>query len=126
MSGLTITQDDINKSKMVPPAWYVVDIIDAKEDVAGASSKNPGSTVYKFTGKIKDGDNAGVNLYWNFSEVAPGFAVEFIKACGREVVPGQSYDLIGTKGKTIQVHVVRGSYNGKPQNTVDGYRALAA
>jgi hypothetical protein len=27
-----------------------------------------------------------------------------------------------TVGKVVDVHVVRGSYNGKPNNTVDGYK----
>lgn len=117
------TKEDIARGTLVSPGeWYTVKISSYKDAVA----RTDGSKLAKFTADILDGEFKDVKLYWQFSEKAPGFAIPFAEALtGQKVQEGDDLDMgQNTVGKELQVYVVRGEYNGKPQNNVDGFRPI--
>lgn len=118
---------DLLRGKVVEPAWYVVNIVSVGE----APSKDGGSTNYPVEGVIvKNADNgsedfAGVPLDWNFNSKAIGFAVGFLAALGVDVKAGARFELANAAGKTMEVFVENGEWQGRIVNRVNHkYRVL--
>ena len=118
---------DLNRGKIVDPAWYVVNI----DNVGEAPSKDGGSTNYPVEGTIvRNADNGsedfkGVPLDWNFNSKAIGFAVGFLSAFGVEVKSKARFDLANAIGKQIEVFVENGEWQGRIVNRVNHkYRAV--
>jgi len=121
MPKVTITPQDVLRSKVIKPDWYPVEIKDLKDEPS--STDGSMNTVVSF--EVADGDYAGVPLVRFFNEKAPGFWIEYFRACGAEVTEaGGSYDPFATKGMKIQVHVSNEMYKGQMRNSVDGFRPL--
>lgn len=120
---MQITPEDHLKGSVIEPGWYPVIVKDEEEKVA----KGDGSGYSSITMEIIDGPAKGVLLYQNFSEKAPSFALDFLKAVGIVVDKNKTtdIDLHSTVGKTLMAQVVRGEYLGKPKNEVSNYRARA-
>lgn len=123
-----MTPEDFLKGQLVQPGWHPAVIIGWDESkVAGQNAKNPGSSLIEAQFKITDGPNKGATLFQNFSEVAPGFMVPLMEALGHKFdkTKAATFETSAAtmKNKTVDIHVVRGSYNNKPKNDIDGYRA---
>ena len=118
---MQITPEDHLKGSVIDPGWYPCIVKDEEEKVA----KTDGSAYSEVKLEITDGPFKGVVLYTNFSEKAPGFAIEFLKACGYNLDPKKpvDVDLHACINKALMVSVKRGEWNGRPKNEVNGYRA---
>lgn len=132
MALFTITQDDINKGKLVEPAvWYPVEVVKVEDKVA----KTSGADMILVHLLIRDGEFKGTTLYQNFMPDFPGFIVDFLAAIsGTERTKEFEQKILNNpidisdktvKGKKLEVYVTRGSYNNKPNNQIEGYRPAA-
>ena len=118
---------DLLRGKVVEPGWYLVSI----DNIGEAPSKDGGSTNYPVEGMIlRNADTGaedfkGVPLDWNFNSKAIGFAVGFLAAFGVDVKAGARFDLANAIGKTIEVFVENGEWQGRIVNRVNHkYRAV--
>src|SRR5689334_13874164 len=78
-----VTPEDFLKGELAGLGWHPSQIIkwdDTK--TAGATSKNPGSTVINVAFKIVAGPSKDKVVFQNFSEVAPAFMVPLLEALG--------------------------------------------
>lgn len=118
---MQITPEDHLKGAIIDPGWYPCVVRDEEEKV----SKGDGSAYSEIKFEVTDGPCKGVFLYTNFSEKAPGYALDFLKAIGMNVDKSKTMDvdLHSTIGKALMVNVKRGEWNGRPKNEVNGYRA---
>lgn len=127
----SVSPEDFLKGQLVEPGWHpsvIVSWDDTKK--AGQNAKNPGSQLVEVQFKVTAGPNKGATVYTNFSEVAPAFLVPLLEAVSGtkfdKSKPVQlDVDAAAMKGKAVDIHVVRGSYNNKPNNQVDGYKAYS-
>lgn len=129
MPVISFSDRDMNRGKVVEPAWYVVHI----DNIGEAPSKDGGSTNYPVEGTIlHNADNGsedfkGVPLDWNFNSKAIGFAVGFLLAFGVDVKAGARFELNNAVGKDIEVFVENGEWQGRIVNRVNHkYRQLRA
>lgn len=127
----TFSEDDLNRGKIVKPGWYPVEIKEVTQKAAGPEAKNPGSRLDLVELTILDGEEKGVILYSQFSEVAPGFVAPFQAALtGKPIKAGDKMisfdDSAALKGKKLDVHVSRDKYKGKDKNVVDDYAPFGA
>lgn len=124
MGRLTITQDDINRSKILEPGWYQTEIT-ACEDTLAKSDKSTNTTL---SFKVLSGAFKGAIVYRLFNEKAPGFAIPLLKALGVEIgevgESGREFDLDATVGRRIEVYVKNREYEGQIRNEVVDYRPL--
>jgi hypothetical protein len=118
---ISFSDRDMNRGKIVEPAWYVVHI----DNVGEAPSKDGGSTNYPVEGVIvRNADNGsedfkGVPLDWNFNSKAIGFAVGFLLAFGVDVKSGARFELANAIGKDIEIFVENGEWQGRIMNRVN-------
>jgi len=126
MPRIQIKNEDLLRSKLLPPGWY--DTYTGKEiDVtsAGQNAKNPGSALYVFKMKVETHpDLKDVPLRFQISEIAPGMAIPLLKACGWQPKVDNP-DLNACVDKHIQAFVQRGSYNGRDTNEIVDFRPRA-
>ena len=127
MPMIQFGERDLLRGKVVEPAWYLVRI----DNVGEAPSKDGGSTNYPVEGTIiKNADNGAedfknVPLDWNFNSKAIGFAVGFLSAFGVDVKAGARFELANATGKTVEVFVENGEWQGRIVNRVNHkYRAV--
>lgn len=120
---LNITPEDHNKAALLDPGYYPC-IIRAQEEKV---SKGDASAYTEVKFEVLEGPYKGAVLFTNFSEKAPGFAIEFFKALGANIDKSKTteVDFASIIGKKILVNVRRGEWNGKPKNEVNGYRPIA-
>jgi hypothetical protein len=126
---ITFSDRDMNRGKVVPPAWYRMRIDSVGEAPAKASDKGP-STNYPVEGTILFNADNGDKQYadtpvdWNFNSKAIGFAVGFLQAFGVEVKSGTRFDLKSAEGRELDVFVENDTYQGRVINRVNHkYRA---
>ena len=112
MARVTITQDNMERSKIIPPGKYIVLVSNATEETAGTD----GSSLFVYELKVDEGVNKGVAMRYQVSEKAEGMGYEFWEACGFEIKPGVVLDPTSFKGKRCGCFVQRGEYKGRPQN----------
>lgn len=129
MPMIQFGERDLLRGKVVEPAWYLVRI----DNVGEAPSKDGGSTNYPVEGTIiKNADNGAedfknVPLDWNFNSKAIGFAVGFLSAFGVDVKAGARFELANATGKTVEVFVENGEWQGRIVNRVNHkYRTVRA
>jgi hypothetical protein len=112
---------DMNRGKVIDPAWYLVKI----ENIGEAPSRDGGSTNYPVEGIIiKNADNgdakfADTIIEWNFNSKAIGFAVGFLKALGIDVKAGARFDLANAIGHNVEVFIENGEWQGRIVNRVN-------
>jgi hypothetical protein len=132
MALFTITQEDLNKGKLVEPAvWYPVEIVKVEDKTA----KTSGADMILVHLLITAGEFKGTTLYQNFMPDFPGFIVDFLAAIqGVERTKDFEAKVLNNpidvsdktcKGRKLEVYVTRGSYNNKPNNQIEGYRPAA-
>jgi hypothetical protein len=122
-----ITERDILRSKVLDPGWYKVRVDKvSQEPSADQSSTNTWIDLTTLDGPLqKDGSSpTKVPLRRCFSEKAPGFAINYIKACGGTVgAQGGTIDMKKSEGKTIMAYVANRLWDGNMQNDVKDFRA---
>jgi len=93
--------------------------------IGEAPSKDGGSTNYPVDGTIvKNADNGSeefkdVSITWNFNSKAIGFASGFLASFGVEAKQDQRYELNSAVGKTLEVFVENGEWQGRIVNRVN-------
>jgi hypothetical protein len=112
MARVTITQDNFDRSRIVPPGKYPIEVTDSKLEQAGTD----GSDLWVYELRIIDGAFKGVVMRFQVSEKAQGMGYSFWEACGQKVVVGAQIDPLAVKGKRCIAFVQRGEYKGRPQN----------
>jgi hypothetical protein len=123
-----MTPDDFLKGGLAEIGWHPAQIVkwDDTSKTAGPTSKNPGSQLINVEFKMTAGPNKGKPAYTNFSEVAPGFMIPLLEALGATFDKKSTVTVEVTKasmeGKFVDIHLVPGSFNGKPNRTIDAYR----
>lgn len=121
MPMIEFTDRDILRGTLVEPAWYRMRI----ESVGEAPAANGGSTNYPVEGTILfNGDNGDVKfknvpVSWNFNSKAIGFAKGFLEAFGVSPQAGKRVDLAAAEGRTLDVFVENGEYQGRMLNKVN-------
>jgi hypothetical protein len=124
---LTITKEDLLKSKILEPGWYKVKITNATSKPASTD----GSIVYTLEmvvtsgPKQKDGAMpAGLKLFRTYSEKAPGFAVKLFQALGAKIDPekGAEVDFASTVGRELGAYVKNDLYKGVMKNVVEDFQ----
>ena len=121
LQKMTITEEDLLRSKIVTPGWYKAVVKDInQEQAADGQSLN---TIVDII-VTEDGEFKGVPLKRYFSEKAPGFSVTFFEACGAKIAAGSSYAWEPCKGKTLQVYVINGEYRGRKTNVAEDFRPV--
>lgn len=124
---LTITREDLLKSKILEPGWYKVKI----NDVAVKEAKTDGSTVYNLEMTViggpsqKDGVSpVGIKVFRTYSEKAPGFAVKLFQALGAKIDPekGAEVDFAGTVGRELGAYIKNDLYKGVMKNVVEDFQ----
>ena len=121
---LTIEREHVVAGKLLKPAFYKCRYDSYEEKPAGEQAKHPGST-NRFTYFIVlEGDDAGVRLQVCHAESFAPLMGPLYTACGGTFAEGVTLDLEEGVGKELLVHVIRGTYNGKPTNEVDGFKAI--
>lgn len=116
-----VTAEDILRSQIVTPGLYPAEITEYVEDKAKDSS-----VLHVYTAKITaPGEFHGVPLRIQFSEKAMGFAIPFLAAFG--IDPRKPSGKLEPKkfvGKKLRVNVVNGTWNGNPNNQVNGFAPI--
>ena len=133
MPVVSFEQDDILRSKLVTPGWYVVRV----ERVLTKPSKGTNAettTIWPIEGKIvKNAENgseefAGVPTPagWNFNDnpKAKGFMIGFFESLGQKVEAGKRLELSAAEGKMLCVFIENDNYEGRMVNRINHkYRA---
>lgn len=122
MARVSITQEDVDKSRIIPPGKYIVDVADYQQDTAGSD----GSELYVYELRVAEGKEKGVIMRYQVSEKAVGMGIEFWEACGLKAQAGSTLDPADVKGKKVGCFVQRGEYNGRPQNKPVSFFSLGS
>ena len=122
---ISFSEKDLLRGKVVTPGWFRVRIDSVGESPAAVKEGRSPSTNYPIEGTILfNGDNgdtefSGIPLDWMFNSKAIGFAVGFLKALGVEVKKDTRFELKAAEGKTLDVFVENGEYQGRLVNRVN-------
>ena len=118
-----VSPQDVKRSKIVRPGWYLVKVTEVKPEKA----KDGQSTNIVVDLEGMEGEAMGVPFRYWISEKAPGLAVPIIKAFGGKVTEdeGSDFDFETIKGKTVRVEIVTDKFQGRPQNKVNDWAPTA-
>lgn len=123
-----ITETDMLRSKVLDPnQWYKCKVEKVTQEAS--SDKTSTNTWIDMTvidgPPQKDGSSpVKVPVRRCFSEKAPGFAINYIKACGGAVGPlGGTIDMKKSEGKIIMVFIANRLWEGNMQNDAKDFRA---
>lgn len=123
MAKITITQDDINRSKVVDPGWYNVEVM----SVTDSQAKSDGSLNTTVELKIIDGTFKGAIVYRLYNEKAPGLAIPFLKALGASInEDGGTFDLALAVGKRVKAFIKNEDYQGITRNRVEDFQPISS
>lgn len=122
--------EDFLKGQLANPGWHPAEITDYEELESKRRPDSPSdwqpSSYVKMTFKIVAGDNRGQVKYQNFSEKAGSMIVPLLEALGATINKKErmSFDASADKfkGKRVDIHIIRGSWNNKPKDEIDGFR----
>ena len=125
---ITITKEDLLKSKLLEPGWYKARVLQTTTKPA----KTDGSTVFTLEMLVTAGPNqkdgsapAGVKLYRTYSEKATGFATKFFQVLGATIDPNgnNKLDFDAANGRELGVFVKNELNNrGVMQNVVEDFQ----
>lgn len=118
MARVTLSQQDILRSKLVAPGWYPLLVKSHSEEAAGTD----GSALYVYELIIEDGAFKGVPIRFQVSEKALGMGIEFWEASGVPVTPGVAIETDKAVGKKVEGFIQRGEYKGKGNNQAVSFR----
>jgi hypothetical protein len=120
---ITITREDLLRSKVVTPGWYACRITNVEE----AQAKTDGSRIINVDMVVmSDGPVNGVPIQRTFSEKAFGFATQFIEAIiGREVSEdGGEFELSGAVGRDLDVFIKNEKWQNRLVNRAEDFAPL--
>ena len=123
MPIITITREDLLRSKVVTPGWYACKVTNVTESPA----KTDGSLNYNIDMVItQDGPFNGVPLRRVFSEKAVGFAEHFIEAfLGKKIDEnGGQFELANAVGRSLDVFVKNGKVENRLVNQAEDFAPL--
>lgn len=126
MSVVELGNRDLNWGKVVPPAWYRINIksIGEKPSKDGNSVNYPTEGEILFDGETGSTEYAGVSVIWNFNSKAMGGFVALMRALGEEPKAGQRINTEAAVGCTVDVFVENDTYDGRLVHRVNHkYRA---
>lgn len=118
MARVTFTQQDILRSKLLPPAWYPILVKSYSEEQAGTD----GSALHVWELIVEGGPFSNVPIRFQVSEKALGMGIDFLEACGFSITTGVPVELDKTVGKKIETFIQRGEYKGRGQNQPTAFR----
>ncbi len=127
MAKLTISPQDMKRSVVLDQGWYNVEVTTVtEEDNAKGDAKNIVVDLVGLPSADPDKNKAaGVPLRRYFTEKAPGFAVNFIRACGASVGDeGGTFDIASSVGRKMQAFVKPRPYEGRMTNDVADFKPL--
>lgn len=128
---LSASPDDFLKGKPIDVGFHpaVISAYVEKQSKRRADSSPDwsSSTYAEVQFKITAGPNKGSVVYTNFSEKAATFIVPLLEAItGKEIPKDKPFNgevsEVALKGKLVDIHVVRGSWNNRPKNEIDGFK----
>lgn len=123
MGMLNITKTDVLKGKAIPAGWFVGEVTDYEEAV-----DKDGAALHKYKGVVLEGPHKDHPMEFQFSEKAPGFAINFLNACaGKDVVgeDGGAFDMKQAVGKKLKAKNEPKLYNGRTINNWVDFMANA-
>lgn len=130
MPIVSFSNEDLLRSRIILPGWYVVAInsIGEKPSNDGGSTNYPVEGIVGVNADNGDGSFAGVPLYWMFNSKAKGFMVGFVKVLvGTDPKADERFELKMAEGKSLEVFIENGEYQGRIKNNVNHkYRVLGA
>ena len=123
---IRITKEDLLKSKILNPGWYLAKV---QQTTAKAASTDQ-STYWTIEMKVLGGPNqkdgsspVGVTLYRVYSEKATGMAAPFFKAFGVQFTDDNDLDFDAANGREIKVNVQNALNNkGRMSNVVEDFQ----
>jgi hypothetical protein len=118
---LHLSPEDILRGKLVDVGWHE-GIVKSIDESAASTDQ---STNWKLTIIIREGGKFdGVPLERYFNEKAPGFAINYLKACGFTIdeKTGGDFDLQKTVSRPIGFFVEIGEYQKRPKNEIKDFR----
>lgn len=124
MPIIELSNRDINRSKIVTPAWYRIRI----DSITESTSSKGDSTNYRVEGTIlhnaDNGDKEFAEVptpYWNYNSKAMGFVVPLLRALGEEPVAGR-IELRNAEGKEIDAFIGNQLVDGIMRNQLGDLR----
>jgi len=130
----TASPDDFLRGSLAEVGWHPAVIEDAEAKLSkggvnpqtGIEKEQVNMMVVKF--KITAGPSKGVTIFRNFPENFPTLMIDMLeKGFGTVIDKKKGFDADLTaeklKGKTLDIHVIRGKWAGKDKNEIDGYRS---
>lgn len=119
---LDFSNDDLLRSQIVIPGWYLIELGEYEEKLSSAGdSTNMVFRDCKIIRNAEDGSDqfAGVPVFVRFNTKAKGFIVGFLRAFGIEPRSGERYDLSAFSGRQIIAFIGNSEYQGNMQNNVE-------
>lgn len=123
MSFVEFSQEDILRSKLIEPGWYILALGHSSEWEDSKKGDSQNLTVdAKVVQNADNGDTtfAGVPVTIRFNTKAKGFAVGFFSALtGTEAGTGQRYDFAAVSGRKIVAFIGNDLVEGRQVNKVE-------
>lgn len=115
MAQFRLSQDDINRTKLVDPnLWYDLRI----EKVYDEPSSKGDSTNTKVDCRVVGSPFDGMVVTAIFNEKAPGTIIPFVKAFGVEVEADASYDPKAFEGRMVRGFITHREWKDKNYNNI--------
>ena len=123
MPVIEFSDQDILRSKLVTPGWYLARINTIGENPS-KNKENPSINYPVEAIIIKnavDGSEefAGVPVGWNFNSKVKSFIIPFLAAFGVTAEGGKRFDLNSAVGQTLQIYVENDTFDGRLINKVN-------
>ena len=122
---VSFTESDLLRNKILPPAWYKLQINGVSEwqpSKAGDSNNSELECVVlnnADTGETEGFAGVPITLLFNDKPKARGFLEGFLSSLGVDVTANARYDLQSAQGKTIEAYVENETYEGRIRNRVN-------
>lgn len=128
---LSASPDDFLKSQPIDVGFHPSVIFSYIEKQSKRKPDSPPdwspSTYAEIQFKITAGPAKSRIVYWNASEKATTLITPLLEAIsGKEIDKTKVFtgeiNEATLKGRLVDIHVVRGSWNNKPKNEIDGFK----
>jgi hypothetical protein len=125
MPFVDFTESDLLRNKILPPAWYKINIESVGDWLPSKNGNSNNCLMNCIVLSNADTNEteglAGVPVYiqLNDSPKARGFIEAFLRGLGVEVGPGIRYDLKAAEGKDIIAFVENETYEGRVRNRIN-------
>lgn len=125
MPFVDFTESDLLRNKILPPAWYKLNIESVGDWLPSKNGNSNNCLMNCIILSNADTNEtegiAGVPVYiqLNDSPKARGFIEAFLRGLGVEVQPGVRYDIKAAEGKDIIAFVENETYEGRVRNRIN-------